>query len=406
MPYGITSRDIQGGTFNDVGRDQTNNTYRGQVVGHHVQIETMTVGCSHSQQLVKRTMYDEFEYIKLGKIIPLETLSTEDLSQLELSYRSGRMVGRLKTRVITCTVTIGKDKDLKLIAMMYEGEDAHKAWERDFQRVSGIKEPGFTYETREPGLPQLFAIDFSKNHHTGDPSVKSMAMEDPTLSCLDDPLQSNLPTQSLAQDAPSMFASARNFSISAGAKFNNAKRDQFNSELHVEDLRRYNLDSRLTMIQHLHFESYTPVSPAAPICSEDALHVEDQTISSPTILNLTALETTEGLNITMTVEGQLYNTRLPVPLIAEAAHSLGKGEDWTGNTKGLTTLGTIEKSEKAEGHSGYTKQSHFPLQPEGSDSMEKTGDQLGDSVSIRYTTDKYSVDTTIRRTRIGIRAKL
>ncbi|KAK7034681.1 hypothetical protein VNI00_012088 [Paramarasmius palmivorus] len=81
MPYGINSRKIQGGTFNDIGRDQTNNTYHGHVVGHHVQIESMTVGCAHnSQQLVKRTMYDEFEYIKLGQIIPLETLSTEDLS--------------------------------------------------------------------------------------------------------------------------------------------------------------------------------------------------------------------------------------------------------------------------------------------------------------------------------------
>ncbi|KAK7025338.1 hypothetical protein VNI00_016049 [Paramarasmius palmivorus] len=157
MPYGITSRNIHGGTFNDVGRDQTNNTYRGQVIGHHVQIETMTVGCSHSQQLVKRTMYDEvkvfrlleslslltsafqFEYIKLGQIIPLETLSTEDLSKFELSYRSGRMVGRLKTHVTTCTVTIGHDKDSKLVAMMYEGEDAQKAWEHDFQYISGIK---------------------------------------------------------------------------------------------------------------------------------------------------------------------------------------------------------------------------------------------------------------------------
>ncbi|KAK7022923.1 hypothetical protein VNI00_016862 [Paramarasmius palmivorus] len=176
MPHNINSRKIQGGTFNDVGRDQTNNTYRGRVVGHHVQIETMTVGCSHSQQSVKRTMYDEFEYIKLGQIIPLETLSTEDLSQLELSYRSGRMVGRLKTRVTTCTVTIGHDKDSKLVAMMYEGEDAQKAWEHDFQYISGIKEPGYAHLTPShlPFPPHILTLPPDTEHTP----VTSMQVKD------------------------------------------------------------------------------------------------------------------------------------------------------------------------------------------------------------------------------------
>ncbi|KAK7022921.1 hypothetical protein VNI00_016860 [Paramarasmius palmivorus] len=118
----------------------------------------------------------QFEYIKLGQIVPLETLSTEDLSQLEISYRSGRMVGRLKTRVTTCTVTIGQDKDSKLIAMMYEGEDAQKAWEHDFQYVSGIKEPGFAHlvPSHFPSPAHILTLPPDTEHTP----VTSMQVED------------------------------------------------------------------------------------------------------------------------------------------------------------------------------------------------------------------------------------
>ncbi|KAK7025337.1 hypothetical protein VNI00_016048 [Paramarasmius palmivorus] len=175
MPYGINSQKIQGGTFNDIGRDQTNNTYRGQVVGHHVQIESMTVGCSHAgQALVKRTMYDEFRQVLLGDVIALQNIHHEDLSRYEWQVRGGKFLGRLKARATTQTVQLFPHGGTQFTVIKYDGADAEKAWKRDFEMFS---------ETREPGSPQLFAINLSKIpmlifHHTEHTPVTSMQVKD------------------------------------------------------------------------------------------------------------------------------------------------------------------------------------------------------------------------------------
>ncbi|KAK7023605.1 hypothetical protein VNI00_016644 [Paramarasmius palmivorus] len=136
MPYGINSRKIHGGTFNDVGRDQTNNTYHG-VVGHHVQIESMTVGCSHaSQALFKRTIYDEFRQVLLGDVIALQNVHHEDLSRYEWQVRGGKFLGCLKAHATTQTVQLFPHGGTQFTVIKYDGADAEKAWKRDFETFS------------------------------------------------------------------------------------------------------------------------------------------------------------------------------------------------------------------------------------------------------------------------------
>ncbi|KAK7032373.1 hypothetical protein VNI00_013121 [Paramarasmius palmivorus] len=139
MPYGITSKTIQGGTFNDVGRDQTNNT-NCSVVGNHIQIESISVTCPDTDQAqVKRTMYDEFRQVLLGDVKALKNIHHEDLSEYEWQLREGRILGRLKALVTTQTVQLFPYGEAQFIVVKYEGDDAEKAWKNDFRAFSEIR---------------------------------------------------------------------------------------------------------------------------------------------------------------------------------------------------------------------------------------------------------------------------
>ncbi|KAK7019806.1 hypothetical protein VNI00_017895 [Paramarasmius palmivorus] len=154
MPHNITSRNIHGGTFNNIGRDQTNNTYRGQVVGHHVQIESMTVGCSHAgQALVKRTMYDEFHQVLLGDVIALQNVHHEDLSEYEWQFRGRKILGRLRARATTQTVQLFPHGGTQFTVIKYDGADAEKAWKRDFETFSETRVP-----SHFPSRPHILTL--------------------------------------------------------------------------------------------------------------------------------------------------------------------------------------------------------------------------------------------------------
>ncbi|KAK7034693.1 hypothetical protein VNI00_012100 [Paramarasmius palmivorus] len=169
MAMKFVSRTINGGSYNKVRGNQLNNSHNTTTIIHGNYNHTMVT----TREAMERTIYDEFEYIKLGQVIPLETLCTEDLSELELSYRSGRMIGRVKTRVTTRTVAIGQDKDSKLVALMYEGEDAQKVWEHDFQWFSVIK----SVRTSESILNNS-----STNMHMKGTRIRSIVRHQPIFS--------------------------------------------------------------------------------------------------------------------------------------------------------------------------------------------------------------------------------
>ncbi|ESK81324.1 hypothetical protein Moror_12109 [Moniliophthora roreri MCA 2997] len=81
---------------------------------------------------VKRTEYDEFEYIKRGHVISVEDLGTVDWNWI---WQNGEIVGRHKAQKMICTVKL-VDRQSKYTAMIYEGEDARRLWEEDFRRFS------------------------------------------------------------------------------------------------------------------------------------------------------------------------------------------------------------------------------------------------------------------------------
>ncbi|KAK7040813.1 hypothetical protein VNI00_009409 [Paramarasmius palmivorus] len=138
---GCTINRVQGNQFNN--SNNTTNIVHGNYISCHT---TVT-------EVVKRTEYSEFREVKRGDVITLEDLYCEDLSQYEWQFRGGRGFGRLKARVTTQTIALFPYKDSEFTLVKYEGADAEKIWKRDFRTFS---------QTREPGSPQLFAINISK----------------------------------------------------------------------------------------------------------------------------------------------------------------------------------------------------------------------------------------------------
>ncbi|KAK7025340.1 hypothetical protein VNI00_016051 [Paramarasmius palmivorus] len=126
------------------------------------------------QEMVERTELDEFRQIRRGDVKALRNIHHEDLSQYKWQWRDGKILGRLKAHATTQTVELFPYGGTKFTLVKYDGADAEKAWKRDFETFS---------ETREPGSPQLFAINISKIpmlifHYTEHTPVASMQVED------------------------------------------------------------------------------------------------------------------------------------------------------------------------------------------------------------------------------------
>ncbi|EEB90057.1 hypothetical protein MPER_11786 [Moniliophthora perniciosa FA553] len=86
-------------------------------------------------QKVKRTEYDEFEYIKRGHVIRIEDLGSINPTDWDWNWRNGEWAGRHKAKKTFCTVEI-VGRPSKYTAMIYEGEDAQTLWKEDFRQFS------------------------------------------------------------------------------------------------------------------------------------------------------------------------------------------------------------------------------------------------------------------------------
>ncbi|ESK87834.1 hypothetical protein Moror_15327 [Moniliophthora roreri MCA 2997] len=115
-------------TFNHVQGNQVNGT-----------INAGTVNFIADQEVVNRTVNDEFQYVRRGDMIIVKELSSEEITDSEWRWSYGKVTGKHKARRMTCTVEVYPDRQSKFTAVMYEGEDAECVWEKEFEKFSRTK---------------------------------------------------------------------------------------------------------------------------------------------------------------------------------------------------------------------------------------------------------------------------
>ncbi|ESK93226.1 hypothetical protein Moror_14611 [Moniliophthora roreri MCA 2997] len=123
-------------TFNHVEGNQINGTVHGNVI------------FNAGQEVVRRTKYDQFHEVILGDVILEKELHSSDF---DWKLKHWKVLARHKTQRTIYTVEI-VDRTTKFTAMTYEGEDAKRVWEEDFERFSC---------TKNLGSFQLFGINQS-----------------------------------------------------------------------------------------------------------------------------------------------------------------------------------------------------------------------------------------------------
>ncbi|EEB90400.1 hypothetical protein MPER_11401 [Moniliophthora perniciosa FA553] len=127
-------------TLNNVQGNQINQTFNAEVI--HM----------NGQNMVERTEYDEFEYIKRGHVIALKKVYSEDV--VEWEWRIGGPVRRdIDARKNVYIVKLHGMEGQTFTAITFEGADACTIWRKDFAHFS---------LDRDPGSFQLFGINQSK----------------------------------------------------------------------------------------------------------------------------------------------------------------------------------------------------------------------------------------------------
>ncbi|ESK84709.1 hypothetical protein Moror_621 [Moniliophthora roreri MCA 2997] len=115
-------------TFNHVRGNQVNGT-----------INARTVNFSTGQTEVKCTKYDQFREVILGDVILEKELHSSDRDWKWRRGRRGRWYAtRCKAQRTIYTVEI-VDRKTKFTAITYEGKDARRVWEKDFEQFSHTK---------------------------------------------------------------------------------------------------------------------------------------------------------------------------------------------------------------------------------------------------------------------------
>ncbi|KAI3619315.1 hypothetical protein WG66_012803 [Moniliophthora roreri] len=147
-------------TFNNVYGHQMNSTIHagtvnfstGPAVGKRTErdevritVVPMVIWCTNQGAL-------QFQYMRRGDMITTKEIHSEELSEWDWELQNGELIGRYKSSTRkTCTIEI-VGRQSKYTAMIYEGEDAQKLWEKDFQ---------FFSRNKKPGSFQLFGINQS-----------------------------------------------------------------------------------------------------------------------------------------------------------------------------------------------------------------------------------------------------
>ncbi|KAI3616884.1 hypothetical protein WG66_004176 [Moniliophthora roreri] len=130
--------------------ENTINRVQNQVNGT---INADIVNFNAGQEVAKRTVNDDFRYVRRGDMIIVKELCSEEIKDWEWEYRYGKVTGKHKARRTTCTVEVYPDRQSKFTALMYEGEDAECVWEKEFEKF---------VRTRSPLVIQLFGINRSE----------------------------------------------------------------------------------------------------------------------------------------------------------------------------------------------------------------------------------------------------
>uniref|UniRef100_A0A0W0FYC1 Uncharacterized protein n=1 Tax=Moniliophthora roreri TaxID=221103 RepID=A0A0W0FYC1_MONRR len=128
-------------TINHVQGNQVNGT-----------INADTVNFNTGQEVVNRTVNDEFRYVRRGDMITLKEIHSEEIADWEWERKYGKVTGKHKAWRTTCTVEIYPNRQTKFTAVMYEGEDAECVWEKEFEKFT---------RTRNSLVAQLFGINRS-----------------------------------------------------------------------------------------------------------------------------------------------------------------------------------------------------------------------------------------------------
>uniref|UniRef100_A0A0W0FR71 Uncharacterized protein n=1 Tax=Moniliophthora roreri TaxID=221103 RepID=A0A0W0FR71_MONRR len=135
-------------TFNHVRGDQINQTISGGVVNVY---ETVA-------KAVERSISDEFEYVKRGHIIGIKELYSDPL-EWDWHWRNGDLFRRPRksARKTVSTVNIHPNPQSKFTVFEYKGDDAHEAWEDDFQQFSLASRMGSfqLFGINRSGVPML-----------------------------------------------------------------------------------------------------------------------------------------------------------------------------------------------------------------------------------------------------------
>ncbi|EEB89916.1 hypothetical protein MPER_11938 [Moniliophthora perniciosa FA553] len=108
-------------TFNNLHGDQVNTTITAEIVNIHGHDTTAT--------FTKNTIFEEFDYVKLGHVISMKDLGSVDLSQWDWHFQNGELVRRRARKTIS-TIQVHPNQQSKFTAIRYEGEDAQEAWEK------------------------------------------------------------------------------------------------------------------------------------------------------------------------------------------------------------------------------------------------------------------------------------
>ncbi|KAI3603628.1 hypothetical protein WG66_006036 [Moniliophthora roreri] len=115
-------------TINHVQGNQVNGTINAGIVNFIA-----------DQEVVNRTVNDEFQYVRRGDMIIVKQLSSEEIRDWDWRWKYGKVTGKHKARRTTCIVEVYPDRQSKFTALMYEGEDAEWLWKKEFKKFSCTK---------------------------------------------------------------------------------------------------------------------------------------------------------------------------------------------------------------------------------------------------------------------------
>uniref|UniRef100_A0A0W0FPN6 Uncharacterized protein n=1 Tax=Moniliophthora roreri TaxID=221103 RepID=A0A0W0FPN6_MONRR len=134
---------IKGGSFTNIAGDQHN----------HIQGDLVQV----INREKNRSIWDEYIWVPTGKIYIKKTICDTDVKRENKKNQSWWNVDA--RRIINLASIQGEDKDSEFLYISYNGQDAHKAFHKDFEQFSCVRDVKvaqlFGYNDGQFALPAL-----------------------------------------------------------------------------------------------------------------------------------------------------------------------------------------------------------------------------------------------------------